>query len=60
MHLGPYDDEGPTNMRLHDFIAAEGYTPRGRHHELYLGDPGRTAPAKLRTIIRQPVARPDE
>ena len=56
MHLGPYDDEGPTIARLHAFIAAQGYTPRGKHHELYLGDPRRAAPAKLRTVLRQPIA----
>ena len=56
MHLGPYDDEGPNIARLHAFIATQGYTPRGKHHEIYLGDPRRAAPAKLRTVLRQPVA----
>lgn len=56
MHLGRYDDEGPTIEQLHAFIAAHGYTPRGKHHEIYLGDPRRAAPAKLRTILRQPIA----
>lgn len=55
LHLGPYADERPTIERLHAAIAAAGLRPRGRHHELYLGDPGRSAPAKLRTLIRQPV-----
>jgi len=52
-------DEGPTIERLHEFIRESGYTfdgQREKHHELYLGDPRRTAPEKLRTIIRQPVA----
>ncbi|MGZ5488244.1 MAG: GyrI-like domain-containing protein, partial [Candidatus Aminicenantales bacterium] len=40
---------------LHKFIAAEGYRLRGRHHEIYFGDPRRSAPEKLKTIIRQPV-----
>jgi hypothetical protein len=56
---GPYSDEGPTIERLHEFIRESGYTfdgQREKHHELYLGDPRRTAPEKLRTIIRQPVA----
>lgn len=60
MHLGPYSDEGPTIERLHAFIRELGYTFDGRrekHHELYLGDPRRSAPEKLRTIIRQPVAQ---
>jgi len=55
LYLGPYADERPTIERLHAAIAAAGLRPRGRHHELYLGDPGRSAPAKLRTLIRQAV-----
>jgi hypothetical protein len=59
LYLGPYSDEGPTIERLHEFIRESGYTfdgQREKHHELYLGDPRRTAPEKLRTIIRQAVA----
>jgi hypothetical protein len=56
MYLGPYSDEGPTIRALHQFISEEGYTPVGKHHEIYLGDPRRSAPAKLRTVIRQPVS----
>lgn len=55
LYLGPYEDERPTIERLHAAIATAGLRPRGRHHELYVGDPGRAAPAKLRTLIRQPV-----
>jgi hypothetical protein len=55
LHLGPYADERPTIERLHAAIEAAGLRPRGRHHELYVGDPTRSAPAKLRTLIRQPV-----
>jgi hypothetical protein len=55
MHVGPYDQEGPTIERLHGFIRESGYELRGRHHEIYLGDPRRVAPEKLKTIIRQPV-----
>lgn len=55
LHLGPYDREAPTIERLHAAIAADGLRPRGRHHEIYLGDPRRAAPERLRTIIRQPV-----
>lgn len=55
LYLGPYADERPTIERLHEAIAAAGLRPRGRHHELYVGDPGRSAPEKLRTLIRQPV-----
>ncbi|MGZ5496571.1 MAG: GyrI-like domain-containing protein [Candidatus Aminicenantales bacterium] len=55
MHIGPYAAEGPTIERLHKFIAAEGYRLRARHHEIYFGDPRRSAPEKLKTLIRQPV-----
>jgi hypothetical protein len=58
MHIGPYAAEGPTIQRLHAFIAEQGYERRGKHHEIYLGDPRRSAPEKLRTIVRQPIARP--
>lgn len=58
LHLGPYAAEGPTIARLHDFIREQGYEPSGRHHEIYLSDPRRTAPEKLRTILRQPIRRP--
>ena len=55
LHVGPYATEGPTIQRLHAFIADRGCEPVGKHHEIYLNDPSRTAPEKLRTIIRQPV-----
>ena len=55
MHIGPYSAEGPTIERLHAFIAEQGHERRGRHHEIYLGDPRRSAPEKLKTIVRQPV-----
>ncbi|GAA1789136.1 GyrI-like domain-containing protein [Agromyces lapidis] len=58
LHRGAYDDEGPTLARLHDeFMPAQGLRFNGRHHEVYFGDPRRSAPEKLRTILRQPVAR---
>jgi len=58
LYVGPYSDEGPTIERLHQFIHELGYVFDGRHqkhHEIYLGDPRRSAPERLRTIIRQPV-----
>ncbi len=55
LHLGPYAEERPTIDALHAAIVAAGLRPRGRHHELYVGDPSRAAPAKLRTLVRQPV-----
>jgi len=58
MHVGPYDDEAATIARLHsEYLPANGLVETGHHHEIYLGDPRRTAPDKLRTVIRQPVRR---
>lgn len=57
MYVGRYADEGPTIQRMHEFIAAEGYAPAGKHHEIYLSDPRRTAPEKFKTVIRQPVRK---
>lgn len=56
LYTGPFADEGPTIAGIHQFIADSGKTLRGRHHEIYLSDPRRTAPEKLKTIIRQPFA----
>ena len=58
MHIGPYSAEGPTIKKLHDFIEAKGYERSGKHHEIYLSDPRRSAPEKLKTIIRQPIKVP--
>ena len=56
MYTGPYKDEGPVIARLHgEVIPRAGLVENGHHHEIYLGDPRRTAPEKLKTIIRQPV-----
>jgi hypothetical protein len=55
LHLGPYDAEGPTIKLLSEFIASQGLHPRGKHHEIYLSDPRRSAPERIRTILRQPV-----
>jgi hypothetical protein len=55
LHVGPYSAERPTIERLHRAIAEAGLRLRGRHHELYVGDPQRSAPDRLRTILRQPV-----
>jgi len=57
LHIGSYSSEGPTIARLHDFMKENGYTFNGRHHEIYLGDPRRSQPEKLKTIIRQPVKK---
>ena len=55
MYLGPYADEAPTIARLHAFIEESGYERSGKHHEIYLSDPRRTSPEKLKTVIRQPM-----
>jgi hypothetical protein len=55
MHIGPYSEERPTIEGLHAFIAGQGLRMRGAHHEIYLGDPRRADPAKLKTVLRQPV-----
>ncbi len=57
MYIGPFSEEGPTIARMHEFAEAEGYVLRGKHHEIYLSDPRRTAPEKLRTVIRQPIEK---
>ena len=57
MYFGPYKDEGPTIQRLHAYIAEQGGKLNGKHHEIYLSDPRRTAPAKLKTVIRQPMRK---
>jgi hypothetical protein len=57
LHTGPYDAEAETIRRLHEYIVGRGYRPHLAHHEIYLSDPKRTEPGKLRTIIRQPMTR---
>jgi hypothetical protein len=60
LHVGPYDVEGPVLERMHrEEIPARSLRMTGRHHEVYLGDPRRAAPERLRTILRQPVSRTD-
>ncbi|MCB0116929.1 MAG: GyrI-like domain-containing protein [Caldilineaceae bacterium] len=56
MHIGSYDDEGPVLARLHnEWLPANGYEETGKHHEIYLSDPRRVAPEKMKTILRQPI-----
>jgi hypothetical protein len=57
LHIGPYSDEPRSQKALHGFIAQQGYRLRGRHHEIYMGDPRRTPPEKLKTILRHPVEK---
>jgi len=56
MHTGSYADEAPTLHRLHhEFMPGHNLTFNGKHHEIYLSDPRRVAPEKLKTVLRQPV-----
>jgi hypothetical protein len=56
LHIGPFSEEGPTLARLHhEFLPKNGLDWNGKHHEIYLSDPRKSAPEKLRTILRQPV-----
>ena len=58
MHFGSYDDEAPTLAKLHnEFIPKNNYTLSGKHHEIYLSDPRKVKPEKLKTILRQPVRK---
>lgn len=55
MHIGPYKTEPATIARMDAFAAEHGYRMRGKHHEIYLGNPMRAAEEKLKTILRHPV-----
>jgi hypothetical protein len=54
MHIGPWNAEAENIMRVKKFIEAKGGTFNGRHHEIYMSDPRRIEPSKLKTVIRQP------
>ena len=54
-YVGPYDDEGPTIQRMNQFAFDQGYQLRGKHHEIYLSNPQRTDPTRLKTILRHPI-----
>ena len=61
MHTGSYDEEPATVARMHAYMEQQGYvldiTDQRLHHEIYLSDARKTAPGKLRTVIRHPVRR---
>ena len=57
LHIGPYDDEGPTIAQMHKFIDENGYQLHMKHHEIYLSDPRRSKPEKLKTVLRQPITK---
>ncbi len=55
MHLGPYSTEAPNIQKMHDAIKAAGHELSGKHHEIYISNPQKTAPEKLKTVLRQPM-----
>ncbi len=58
MHIGPYADEAPVLSRLHnEYLPQNGYVEAGKHHEIYLSDPRKVSPEKLKTVLRQPVKK---
>jgi len=61
MHIGPYATELETLERMQAFMTENGYTDQvgkgGKHHEIYLGDPRKAAPEKLKTVLRHPVLK---
>jgi len=57
MHIGSYSEEAGSQKVLHGFIDENGYKLRGKHHEIYLGNPRRTAPENLKTILRHPIEK---
>jgi hypothetical protein len=57
LYIGAYEDEAPTIAEMHQYIVTNGYQINGKHHELYLGNPRKTPPEKLQTILRQPIRK---
>jgi hypothetical protein len=57
LYTGAYENEAPTIAEMHKFIKTNGYQTNGKHHEIYLGDPRKTSPERLKTILRQPVRK---
>jgi hypothetical protein len=58
MHIGSYDDETPTLLKLHDeWLPENGFKETLKHHEIYIGDPRKTPAAELKTVLRQPVRK---
>jgi hypothetical protein len=55
MYVGPFSDEGSTIQRIHEFIRQNKGTLTGKHHEIYLSDPRRVEPRKMKTILRLPI-----
>ncbi len=57
LHIGPYAGEMDTIAKMDAFAEQNGYAMHGKHHEIYLGDPRRADPMKLKTVLRHPVRK---
>ena len=57
LHIGPYSAERTTIGRIEEYMGVKGLIAAGKHHEIYMSDPRRTAPEKLKTILRVPVGK---
>ena len=57
LHIGSYDDEAPNIQWMHSFAHEQGYELHGLHQEIYLSDPRKTAPEKMKTVLRQPIKK---
>lgn len=57
LHIGPYSEEAENIQKLKDFAGEQGLIIHGKHHEIYLSDPNRVAPEKLKTVLRQQVKK---
>ncbi len=57
MHLGPYAAERQTIQKIHSYIKENGFEFNGKHHEIYLTNPQRSPPEKMKTVLRQPILR---
>ena len=57
MHIGPYANEPESIAKMEAYAEGHGYRMVGKHHEIYLGDPRRAAPSRLKTVLRHPVAK---
>jgi hypothetical protein len=57
LYIGAYSNEASTIADMHGYIKSNGYKTNGKHHEIYLGDPRKSAPDKLQTILRQPICK---
>jgi len=56
-HIGPYAEEPRTLELMAQYAAQNGYKTHGRHHEIYMGNPQRTKPEKLKTVLRHPIEK---